>query len=130
MAKHHQASGTLCVQWLCPGPAQQRALLELALRCLRDDRLEIRRALRQRDNATVRERLHRAKGAICTLWPDPETLARLEAVHRQLPGRGSQLWSQAAALESRLLQLEQAMLASLDALGGDPMAQEQQPAPP
>lgn len=60
----------------------------------------------------------------------PETLARLEAVHRQLPRRGSQLWSQAAALESRLLQLEQAMLASLDALGGDPMAQEQQPAPP
>ncbi|WNQ78127.1 hypothetical protein PVZ98_03590 [Bordetella pertussis] len=60
----------------------------------------------------------------------PRTLARLEAVHRQLPRRGSQLWSQAAALESRLLQLEQAMLASLDALGGDPMAQEQQPAPP
>lgn len=130
MAKQHQASGTLCVQWLCRGPAQQRALLELALRCLRDDRLEIRRALRQRDNATVRERLHRAKGAICTLWPDPETLARLEAVHRQLPRRGSQLWSQAAALENRLLQLEQAMLASLDALGGDSMAQEQQPAPP
>ncbi|KDD02084.1 hypothetical protein L520_1765 [Bordetella bronchiseptica MBORD681] len=51
-------------------------------------------------------------------------------MHRQLPRRGSQLWSQAAALESRLLQLEQAMLASLDALGGDPMAQEQQPAPP